>query len=111
MTDRFAWVNDVAPYLPASIGALIGLRYAKEQTAGQKIVSCFIGFAIGVYGGAAVAEFFNLGAKGTAGSGLIVGAIGYDAIGGLLAVVSQFKENPVAVGRRWINAWFGRSDQ
>jgi hypothetical protein len=110
MLDKLSF-GDLAPYLPPAVGALIGLRYAKDQSPTQKVSSFALGVGLGVYGGAGLAEWLSLGPKGTAGMGILVAALGYDALGGCMAAIGQFKENPVQTGRRWINAWFGRSDQ
>lgn len=110
-TDRLSWLGDLTAYLPATFGALIGLRYTKQQSSRQKVLSFAGGFALGVYMGPAIAEFLTLGPKMTAAAGILTAVLGMDVIGGLVAVISQFSENPVQTGRRWINAWFGRSDQ
>ncbi len=110
MSDRFDWVSELAPYIPPGIGAVLSLRYTKDQTPAQKALSFVLGFGLGVYGGPALGELLSLGPKAPAGAGILIAVLGYDVIGGVLAALAQFKENPLVVGRRWINAWFGRSD-
>ena len=64
MPDRLSW-SDVADYLPAAFGAMLGLSCAKNQTPRQKVVSFISAFGLTVYLGAAIAELLNLGPKAT----------------------------------------------
>ena len=112
MNDRLSQLaSDLAPYLPPAFGALLGLRYAKDQTPAQKVFAFGSGFGLAVYIGPALAELFALGPKATVAAGILVAVAGMDVIGGLLAVAAQFKENPTRTFRAWLNAWLGRSDQ
>jgi hypothetical protein len=110
MSDRFAWLGELTPYLPPAFGALVGLRYTRDQSPVQKASSFFIGFGLAIYIAPAIAEVLSLGPKATVAVGILTAIIGMDAIGGLMAAVAQFKEDPIGTGRRWINAWLGRSD-
>ena len=103
--------DDLLPYLPPAFGALLGLRYAKDQTPAQKLTSFVFGFGLGVWFGPAIAEGLSLGPRLTIAAGILVAVLGMDVIGGLMAALSQFKADPLGTGRRWINAWFGRADQ
>ena len=84
MLDRVSW-SDVADYLPAAFGAMLGLSYAKNQTPKQKVVSFLSAFGLAVYLGAAIAELMNLGPKATIAVGVLTAVVGMDVIGGLLA--------------------------
>ena len=52
---RAAWAH-LQTIAPAAIGALIGLRYAKDQTGLQKLSSALTGFGLAVWWGPALAE-------------------------------------------------------
>lgn len=106
--NRFEWLGDLAPYLPPAFGALIGLRWAKEQTRQQKAFSFLCGFGLAVYFAPAIAETFDLGPKSTVAVGILTAIIGMDAIGGLMAVSAQFKKDPSGTVRAWLDTWLGR---
>ena len=99
----------LAPYLPPAFGALVGLRYTKDQNPVQKASSFFMGFGLAVYFGPAIAETFSLGPKSTIAAGILVAVLGMDAIGGLLAVAAAFRANPVGTFKDWWAAWRGSS--
>ena len=99
---------DLAPYLPPAFGALIGLRYAKDQTPTQKVGSFVISFGLAVYLGPAVAELLSLGPKSTIAVGILIAVVGMDIIGGLMAAAAAFRNNPVAAFRDWWGAFWSR---
>ena len=106
--NRLDWLGDFAPYLPPAFGALIGLRWAKEQSPRQRVLSFFGGFGLAVYFGPAIAELLSLGPKTTIAVGILTAIVGMDAIGGLMAAVSGFRADPVGAFRAWWNAWRGQ---
>jgi hypothetical protein len=110
MSDRLSFLGDLAPYLPPAFGAMVGLRYAKDQSPAQKFSSFAIGFGLAVYVAPGIAEWLALGPKSTIAVGILTAIVGMDVIGGLMAAVAQFRENPARTFREWLNAWLGRSD-
>lgn len=102
------FAKELAPYLPPAFGALIGLRWAKDQTPVQKCSSFGISFGLAVYIGPAVAELFSLGPKSTVAVGILIAVVGMDIIGGLIAAAAAFRSNPTGTLKGWIDAWLGR---
>ncbi len=107
MPSRWEWLADLAPYLPPAFGAMVGLRWAKDQTPAQKIVSFATGFGLAVWFGPAIAELLSLGPKTTIAVGILTAILGMDAIGGLIAVTTAFRSDPIGTFRAWWNAWKG----
>lgn len=100
--------RELAPYLPPAFGALIGLRYAKDQTPLQKLSSFLSGFGLAVWCGPAVAELLALGPKATIAAGILIAIGGMDIVGGLLVAARQFGQAPLASVRDWLATWLGR---
>jgi hypothetical protein len=75
----------------------------RDQTPGQKVFSCLGGYAIGFYGGAGAAEMAALGPKLTLLAGFLLAAIGYDLLGGLIAVIAAVRKDPFAALRAFWN--------
>ena len=100
--------SDLAPYLPPAFGALVGLRWAKDQTPAQKVASFAMGFGLAVYFGPAIAELFSLGPKATVAVGILTAIVGMDVIGGLMAAAAAFRANPLGAFREWWSAWWSR---
>ena len=109
MTGRWDWLDALAPYLPPAFGALVGLRWAKEQTARQKVLSFAAGFGLAVWVGPAIAELLALGPKATVAVGILTAIVGMDAIGGLMAAAGQFRADPAGTVRSWLDTWLGRN--
>jgi hypothetical protein len=109
MTDRIPW-EELAPYLPPAFGAMIGLRWAKEQSAKQKVLSFFSGFGLAVYFGPALAELLSLGPKATIAVGILTAIVGMDVIGGLMAASAAFRTDPVGSFKSWWGAWWNRGN-
>lgn len=110
MSDRFAWLADLAPYLPPAFGSFIGLRWAKDQTPLQKVTGFLGGFGLAVWFGPAVAEVFSLGPKATIAAGVLIAVIGMDIIGGLMAAAKAFGANPVQSFKDWWGAVRGNNN-
>jgi hypothetical protein len=103
-------IRELAPYLPPAFGALIGLRYTKDQTPAQKASSFLTGFGLAVYCGPALAELLALGPKATIAAGILIAIVGMDIVGGLIVAARQFGSAPVAAFRGWLDAWLGRGN-
>lgn len=100
----------IAPYLPPAFGALIGLRYARDQAPLQKLSSFLSGFALAVWCGPALAELLALGPKATMAAGFLIAIVGMDVVGGLIVAARQFGQAPLASVRDWLNTWLGRGN-
>lgn len=109
MPSKWEWLGELAPYLPPAFGALIGLRWARQQTARQKVLSFAAGFGLAVWFGPALAELLSLGPKATVAVGILTAIVGMDAIGGLMAAAGQFQADPSGTFRTWLDAWLGRN--
>lgn len=99
----------VTPYLPPAFGALLGLRYAKDQTPGQKAVGFLFGFGLAVYFGPAAAEILSLGPNAAAAAHVLIAVAGMDVVAGFVVVTRQFSASPMTVVRDVIKAvgeWF-----
>ena len=105
---RLSWLGDLAPYLPPAFGALIGLRWARHQTATQKVMSFGLSFGLGVYLGPAVAEILSLGPKAAVAAGILIAVVGMDVIGGLMALAAAFRADPIGTFKAWWGAWWNR---
>lgn len=100
--------TEAAPYLPPAFGALIGLRWAKDQTPKQKVASWLTGFGLAVWFAPGICEFLSLGPKTTVAVGILVAIIGMDIVGGFLAAGAQFRNDPSGAFVRWWDALRGR---
>lgn len=110
MSERFAWLGDLAPYLPPAFGALLGLGFARNQTARQKVIGFVLSFGLGVYFGPAVAEVLSLGPKAAVAAGILIAVMGMDVIGGLLALAAAFRSDPIGTFKAWWGAWWNRGN-
>ena len=108
MSDRFAWLGDLAPYLPYGIGAAIGLRWAKDQTPTQRVVSFGLSFGLAIYIAPALAEVIGLGPKGTVAVGILTAVVGMDVLGGLVAAGKAFQNAPLDSFKSWWNVFWKR---
>lgn len=108
--DRIGFA-DIAPYLPPAFGALVGLRYAADQTPTQKVTSFGAGFGLAVYFGPAIAELLSLGPKASVAVGILTAVIGMNVIGGLMVAAAQFRADPVESFKSWWRAIRGGGAQ
>ncbi len=108
VSGKLDWLGDFAPYLPPALGSLIGLRWAREQTATQKVTSFALSFGLGVYLGPAVAEILSLGPKAAVAAGILIAVVGMDVIGGLMALSAAFRADPIGTFKACWGAWWQR---
>jgi hypothetical protein len=99
------WIGLLAP--PA-FGALIGMRYAKDQTLKQRGAGFLTAFFLSVYMTPALAEAVNLGPKATVAAGILVAIVGMDIVGALIATIAQLKNDPMGTIKGWVDMWLGR---
>ena len=116
MSERLSWLGDafaslsasLAPYLPPALGALVGLRWAQNQTPTQKVLGFATSFGAGVYLGPAVAEILSLGPRTAVAAGILIAVVGMDVIGGLMALAAAFRADPIGTFKAWWGAWWSR---
>jgi hypothetical protein len=106
---RSIW-DGIWPFVPPSIGAYFGLRYAQIQDPKERVVNWFSSAFLSVYLAQAIGEYWNLGVKSTAGLSIIIAMLLSEVVGILVAVARQFIGDPVGTFRRWLNAWLGRAE-
>jgi len=107
-----AWLDELAllllPAIPPALGVVIGLRYTRDQTPWDRLTSALGGFGLGIYFGAAIAEYAGLGPRSTVAVGILVSMFGMELIGVGFAFVRQFKSDPLGAFRSWWQAWWNR---
>lgn len=103
---RDAW-QYVVLIAPAPVGALIGLRYAVEQSARARaatwLCSCFLGIIFGPW----VGELLAMSASGIAVATVVVAAIGMELMAGLNAAARAFGADPLGVFAKAWSIWRG----
>ena len=96
---RTAW-DLILLVAPAAIGALIGLRYATEQSprarAATWLCSCGLGLATGNLAG----ESFALSANGTAIATIVAAAVGMEIMAGLQTLARGFARDPLGIAQQ-----------
>lgn len=101
------WISDVsqnvAPLLPSAFGALIGLKWTKDQTPPQKVVSFVGGFGVSVFFTPALGEWVftapDQHPKSMVALGILVAIFGMDVLGGVMVVANRFRNDPLATAK------------
>ena len=106
---RDAW-SALWPFVPPSIGAYFGLRYAIDQSPKERISTWFCSAFLSLFLGQAIGEYWQLGPKSTSGATILIAMLLSDAVGMAVAVSRQWRTDPVATFRRWRDAWLGRGN-
>ena len=91
---RDAW-QYVLLIAPAPIGALIGLRYAVEQSARARALSWLCSCGIGISAGPWLGELLNLTASGVSVATIVAAAVGMEVIAGVNAAARAFAADPL----------------
>lgn len=109
MSGRWEWLADVAPYLPPCFGALLGLRWAKDQTPKQKWLSFGFGVGVSIYFAPAIAEVLgHLPDKSPrifVVISILTAMLGMDILAGVMAIAKAFAASPLATFKDWWAAW------
>lgn len=116
MSDAINWVGDLltklAPYLPAGFGALIGLRYAKDQTPKERAISWIFGFVVSIYFAPAIAEVLGYlpdkSPRIFVVISILTAMLGMDILAGVMAVTKAFALAPLATFKDWWAIWRNR---
>jgi hypothetical protein len=80
---------------PAPIGALIGQRYAVEQSARARAASWLCSCAVGITVGPWLGELLGLSASGVAVATIVAAAVGMEVMAGLNAAARAFAADPL----------------
>jgi hypothetical protein len=91
---RGVW-NFLVLIAPAAIGALIGLRYATEQTPRARAVTWVCSCALGIVAGNLAGESFALSANGVAIVTIVGAATGMELMAGLQVLARGFARDPL----------------
>lgn len=110
MSDHLS-ASDLVPFIPPAVGAVMGMRYAQDQTAGERLLSWAVSMGFGLYIGAAIGEYFGLGHITTGGVQFALAAVGMEIVAYVVALLRTAAKDPLASFRRFIDAILGRSDQ
>lgn len=102
--------DKLTPLVPSALGAILGARYAQNQTWVERLVTWGLSAVMGVYVGGALGEYWHLGHLTVAGLQFGVAALGTEIFAYAVAAFRQGVTDPVGTARRWINAVLGRAD-
>lgn len=108
MADRFMELSDVIPFIPPAVGALLGVRYAQNQTVRERVVSWGIAMAFGLFVGAGLGEYFAFGRATTGGIMFGIAALGMEVVAYVIAALRQGVTDPASTAGKWIDAVLGR---
>lgn len=105
--DIIGWL---APLAPSALGALIGARYAQDQTPRERVLTWLMSAALGIYVGAAVGGYYSLTRVETGGVQFALAALGMEFVAYAFALLRQAVADPLAALRKLLNAIMGRAD-
>lgn len=104
-------INALGPFVPPTIGAFVGLKYAKAQTRLDQAISWAGSAAAGIYLGAAAGESWHLGRATTIGAGFLIAMFGSELFAVVVATLRQLAADPVATFRRWRGVILGGGER
>lgn len=107
MFEKFQ-LSDVVPFVPPAIGAVLGARYAQNQTPRERLLSWLLSMATGWFIGAGVGEHFGLSYGVTGAIMFTLAAVGMEALAYVIAAFRQATADPASAARKWIDAILGR---
>jgi hypothetical protein len=93
---RDAW-HYVLLIAPAPLGALIGLRYASDQTPRARAFTWLCSCALGVFAGPWMGELLGLSPAGVAVATVVAAAFGMEVMAGLATAARAFAADPLAL--------------
>jgi hypothetical protein len=91
---RDAW-QYVLLIAPAPIGALIGIRYATEQTPRVRAVTWLCSCGLGVIAGPWIGELLELTPAGVAVATVVTAAVGMEVMAGFASAARAFASDPL----------------
>lgn len=101
-------IGALAPYVPSALGALIGARYAQDQTPKERVLTWLMSAALGVFVGAAVGDYYTLSRIETGGLQFALAALGMEFVAYAFALLRQAVADPMEALRKFLNAIMGR---
>jgi hypothetical protein len=101
---RDAW-HYVLLIAPAPVGALIGVRYATEQSPRARAVSWLCACALGVIAGPWLGELLGLSAAGIAVATVVTAAVGMEVMAGLATAARAFAADPLGFVAKALSLW------
>lgn len=104
--DSMAWI---APYVPPAFGAILGLRWAQNQTKTQKVASVLFGFGVAICFAPAIAEVVGHLPERSPRIFVVISVLtamlGMDILSGLMAVAKGFASSPLQTFKDWWAIW------
>jgi hypothetical protein len=94
LRDFWQYVMLVAP---APLGALIGMRYAIEQSPKARALTWLCSCGLGVIVGPFARELFGLSEYGAAVATVVVASVGMELMAGLNTAARSFSSDPFGV--------------
>lgn len=91
----------LSPFLPPFLGSLVGLRWSDGATRRDRVWSWGSSFVLGVVGGGAAAEYFELGPKLTIAAGFMIAVVGAEFLAILIVVLRDALKDPAAAFVKW----------
>ena len=106
LLDSLMWV---VPYLPFAFGAILGLRWAQNQTRRQKVASALFGFGLAISFAPAIAEVVGhlpeRSPRIFVVISILTAMLGMDILSGLMAVAKGFANSPLQTFKDWWAIW------
>ena len=90
---------------PAPVGALIGQRYAVDQTPRARAVTWLCSCALGVIAGPWLGELLDLSTAGVAVATVVAAAVGMEIMAGLATAARAFDADPFGVLAKALSLW------
>lgn len=101
---REAW-QYILLIAPAPIGALIGMRYAIEQTPRARALTFLCSMGLGAFAGAFAGEFWQLGSAAVAIATVVAASVGMEIMAGLHAAARSFAADPLGFIGKAFTLW------
>jgi hypothetical protein len=99
-----AWLYVLA-IAPAPVGALIGLRYAAEQTPRARAVTWLSCCGLGVIAGPWLGDLLGLSPSGVAVATLVTASVGMELMAGLHTAARAFAGDPLGFLGKALSLW------
>jgi hypothetical protein len=94
---------------PAPIGALIGLRYAKQMTRGEQTINYVCSTFTGALAGQVVAERYGLGLVEVALLTVVLTSVSMEMLAGFYGLARAFAGDPLGLLGKALDLWRGRN--
>lgn len=108
MDRLWSFFDSLIPLVPPALGALVGLRYAQNQTMRDRAVAYVGSVVLGIYLGPALGEHLSLGPKTIVGVSFLIAMLGTELFAVAVAAMRQWAADPVGTFAKWRDALLGR---